>query len=116
MNEITHYNDIIDKCYYMKTINSTVESYFYSCRFPCAGQCVLELQVLSSPQTWVQLDAELKTFAKHLRKTHMYKQQGKHYLLIKSPVHVYYSVCYCELEIPVTINSTCLMNAIIIFF
>ena len=38
----------------------------------------------------------------------MYKQQAKHYLLLKSPVHVR----YCELEIPVTINSTCLMNAI----
>ena len=25
-----------------------------------------------------QLDTELKTFAKQLRKTHMYKQQAKH--------------------------------------
>ena len=30
-----------------ETINSTAESYFHSCRFPCASQCVLELQVLS---------------------------------------------------------------------
>ena len=39
----------------------------------------------------------------------MYKPQAKHYLLLKFPVHV---LSYCEFEIPVTINSTCLMNAI----
>ena len=39
----------------------------------------------------------------------MYKQQAKHYLLLKSPVHI---LRYCELEIPVTNNSTCLMSAI----
>ena len=39
----------------------------------------------------------------------MYKQQAKHYVLLKSPVHVLH---YCELEIPVTINNTCLMNVI----
>ena len=37
----------IDKFYYMKTINSTAEGYFNSCRFPCAGQYVLEPQALS---------------------------------------------------------------------
>ena len=36
----------IDKCYYMKTINSSAEG-FHSCRLSCAGQCVLELQTLS---------------------------------------------------------------------
>ena len=92
----------------MKPINSTTESDFHSCSFPCASQCVLELQVLS-PQTQVQLDVELKTFAKHLRKTHMYKQQAKHYLLLKSSVHI---LRYCEPEIPITINSTCLMSTI----
>ena len=30
-----------------ETINSTAESYFHSCRFPCADQCMLELQVSS---------------------------------------------------------------------
>ena len=39
----------------------------------------------------------------------MYKQQAKHYLLLKSPVHV---LRYYELEIPVKINSTSLMNVI----
>ena len=39
----------------------------------------------------------------------MYKQQAKHYLLLKSPALV---LRYCEFEIPVTINYTCLMNAI----
>ena len=39
----------------------------------------------------------------------MYKQQAKHYVLLKSPVHV---LRYCELKINVTINSTCLMNTI----
>ena len=39
----------------------------------------------------------------------MYEQQAKHYILLKSPVHI---LRYCELEIPVTKNSTCLMNAI----
>ena len=40
----------------------------------------------------------------------MYKQQAKHCLLLKSPIHI---PRYCsELEVPVTINSTCLMNAI----
>ena len=44
----------------------------------------------------VQLDMrEQKTFAKHLRKTHVYKQQAKHYLHLKSPVHVLH---YCELD------------------
>ena len=33
--------------FYMSTINSTTEGYFHSCRFPCANQCVLELQVSS---------------------------------------------------------------------
>ena len=47
MNEITHEMINIDKRYYMKTINSAAESYFHSCRFPCADQCVLELQALS---------------------------------------------------------------------
>ena len=45
MNEITH--EMINKCYYMKTINSIAEGYFHSCRFPCASQCVLEQQVSS---------------------------------------------------------------------
>ena len=31
----------------MKTINSTAEGYYYSCRFPGTGQCVLELQALT---------------------------------------------------------------------
>ena len=30
-----------------ETINSTAESYFHSCRFPCVDQCMLELQVSS---------------------------------------------------------------------
>ena len=47
MNEITREMINIDKFYCMKTINNTAESYFYSCRFPCAGQRVLELQVSS---------------------------------------------------------------------
>ena len=48
MNEITcEMINGIDKCCYMKTINSAAEGYFYSCRFPCAGQRVLELQALS---------------------------------------------------------------------
>ena len=55
------------------------------------------------------MELKMKTFAKHLRKTHMYEQQAQYYLLLKSPVHVLH---YCELQIPVTINSTCLMNAI----
>ena len=58
---------------------------------------------------YTEVDTELKTFAKHLRKTHMYKQQAKHYLILRLPVLV---LRYCELEIPVTINVTCLMNAI----
>ena len=45
MNEFTHEMINIDKSYYMKTINNTAEDHFHSCRFPCAGQCVLELQV-----------------------------------------------------------------------
>ena len=45
MNEIAREMINTDKCYYMKIINSTSEGYFYSCRFPCAGQCVLKLQV-----------------------------------------------------------------------
>ena len=32
---------------YMRTINNTAEGYYHSCRFPCAGQCVVELQVSS---------------------------------------------------------------------
>ena len=47
MNEITHEMININKCYYMKTTNSTAEGYFHSSRFSFAGQCVLELQVLS---------------------------------------------------------------------
>ena len=47
INEITHEMIHIDKCYYMKTINRTAEGYFHSCRFPCTGQCVLELQASS---------------------------------------------------------------------
>ena len=47
MNEITREMIKIDKYYCMKTINSTAEGYFHSCRFPCAGQCVLELQASS---------------------------------------------------------------------
>ena len=43
------------------------------------------------------------------RYIHMYKQQAKHYLFLKSPVHI---LRYCELEIPVAINSTCLLNTI----
>ena len=39
----------------------------------------------------------------------MYKPHAKHYLLLKSPVHI---PRYCELKIPVTRNSTYLMNAI----
>ena len=39
----------------------------------------------------------------------MYKQQAKHYFL--NLLYMYY-VTACELEIPVTINSTCLMSAI----
>ena len=46
MNEIFREMINIDKCYYMKTINSTAED-FHSCRFPYAGQCVLESQALS---------------------------------------------------------------------
>ena len=92
----------------MKTIHSTAEGYFHSCRFPCGGQCVLELQASSVTTDTGTADAELKTFAKHLRKIYMYKQLAKHYLLLKSSTHV----CYCRLKIPVKINSTCLMNAI----
>ena len=105
MNEIIHEMINIDKCYYMKTINSSAEGYYYSCRFSCAGQCVLELQALSyqSPQIRGQVDAELKNFAKHLRKTHIHKQQAKQYLLLKSPVLVH----LCELKIPIKTNSTC---------
>ena len=47
MNEITHEMINIDKCYYMKTINSTAEGYFHSCRFACAGQCMPKLQASS---------------------------------------------------------------------
>ena len=73
----------------MKTINSTAEGYFHSFRFSCTSQCVLELQILSvATGMGTAVDAELKTFAKHLRKTHIYKQQAKHRLLIKSPVHI----------------------------
>ena len=73
----------------MKIINSTAEGYFHSFRIPCASQCVLELQVLSvTTDTGAAVDVKLKTFTKHLRKTHMYKQQAKHHLLIKFPVHV----------------------------
>ena len=32
---------------YIRTISGTAEGYFHSCRFPCASQCVLELQVSS---------------------------------------------------------------------
>ena len=39
----------------------------------------------------------------------MYKQQAKYYLLLIYSVPV---LRYCELEIPVTMNSTCLMNVI----
>ena len=38
----------------------------------------------------------------------MYKQQAKRYLLLKCPAQV----CYCEFELPVTTDSTYLMNAI----
>ena len=49
----------------MRTINSTGEGYFHSCRFPFASQCVLELyRSHQSPQTRVQIYVELKTFAK----------------------------------------------------
>ena len=41
MKEITR--EIVN----MKTINCTAEGYFHSCRSPCAGQCVLELQASS---------------------------------------------------------------------
>ena len=110
MNEITRgMINIRRQIYDMKTINITAEGYFHSCRFPCAGQCVLQLQVSSVATDIGTLDAELKTFAKHLTKTHMYKQQAKYYLFLKSPVHV---LRYYELEIPITINSTCLMNTI----
>ena len=49
MNEITREMININKCYYIyeNNINSTAEGCFHSCRFPCASQCVLELQVLS---------------------------------------------------------------------
>ena len=47
-NEITREMINTDKLYYMKTINSTAEGYFNNCRFPCANQCVLELQPLSA--------------------------------------------------------------------
>ena len=43
MNEITCEIINIDKCYYMKTINSTAEGKFHSCRFSCANKYVLEL-------------------------------------------------------------------------
>ena len=63
----------------MKTINSTAKGYFHRCSFPCASQCVLELQVSSVTRDMgTAIDAELKTFAKPLRKTQMYKQQAKH--------------------------------------
>ena len=67
------------------------------------------------PATPVQLDAELKTFAKHLRMTHIYKQQAKHYLLTESPIHILYTVYITvnlRYNLPVTINSTSLMKAI----
>ena len=70
----------------MKTINSTAEGYFYSCRFPCAGQCVLELQVSIATDTGTSRCRTKDIW--DLRKTHMYKQWAKHCLLIKSPVHV----------------------------
>ena len=60
----------------MKTINntSTAEGYFHSCRLPCASQCVPELLVSSvATDTGTAIDAELKTFAKQLRKIHIYK-------------------------------------------
>ena len=71
MNKISREIINIDKCYYIKTIKSTAEGYFYSCKVPCAGQYVLELQV-SSVATDIGIDVELKTFAKPLRKTQMY--------------------------------------------
>ena len=43
----------------------------------------------------------LKIFANHLRKTHIYKQQVKHYLLLASPAHM---LAVPEIEIPVTIE------------
>ena len=45
MNEITHDMINMNKCYCMKTMNSTAKGYFHSCRFPYASRCVLELQV-----------------------------------------------------------------------
>ena len=103
MNKITCEMINIDKCYYMKTINSTAESYFRSCRLPCTSQCMLELQVFSVTTDTGTARYRTETFANHLRKTHTYNQQTKCYLLRKSPVHV---LRYCELEIPVTINVT----------
>ena len=68
---------------------------------------LLKVRSHQFPHTWVQLNAELKTFAKHLRKTHMYKQQGNFLNLI----YIYY-VTACDFDISVTINTTCLMSAI----
>ena len=45
----------------MKTINSTAEDYFLSCRFPCASQCVLELHVQVSSVTTDTGTARCKT-------------------------------------------------------
>ena len=92
----------------------TAEGYFHSCRFPYASQCVLELQVSPvATNTGTAIVAELKTFAKHLKKTHMYKQQAKYHLLIKSPVHVLQcTLLWTARDIPVTVNSACLMNTI----
>ena len=49
MNEITRETINTDNyySYYMKTINSTAEGYYYSCRFSGAGQYMLELQAPS---------------------------------------------------------------------
>ena len=65
---------------YMRTINSTAEGHFHSCRLPCARWCVLELQVSSVATDTGTARYRTEDICKHLRKTHMYKQQAKHYL------------------------------------
>ena len=88
----------IDKFYYTKTINSTAEGYFHSCKFPCASQYVLELRassVTTDMGTAMYIDAELKTFAKHLRKTRMYKQQAKdHFLNLLHTLYIHVNLRY----------------------
>ena len=64
----------------------------------CVAMIVLYRPRQSGTALYSTEVAEVKVSTKHLRKTYIYKQQAKHYLLLTSPAHVQYS---CQPETPV---------------